>query len=168
MMGTWNRHSRLHYFSWSISTFSLAQVSRKNGWPWCNHYKKPGHTKDTGWKVHGKPVDWKPKIDFQNHQNTGESCGLMAAGEDKIVLKACCSVENNWSSCKSLSTRRIHLKPLGLACSNNIISLQFWPRRRKSIGLRLCILVSPIIWLEIKIYSIHFIHVLEAIQNKYK
>ncbi|KAI3788025.1 hypothetical protein L2E82_00620 [Cichorium intybus] len=33
---------------------------KKNGRPWCDHCKKPGHTKDTCWKIHGKPTDWKP------------------------------------------------------------------------------------------------------------
>ena len=29
----------------------------KGGRPWCDHCAKPGHTKDTCWKIHGKPVD---------------------------------------------------------------------------------------------------------------
>ncbi|XP_073057369.1 uncharacterized protein [Primulina eburnea] len=28
--------------------------------PWCDHCKRPGHTKETCWKIHGKPHDWKP------------------------------------------------------------------------------------------------------------
>lgn len=28
---------------------------------WCDHCKKPGHSKDVCWEIHGKPVDWKPK-----------------------------------------------------------------------------------------------------------
>ncbi|RVX13764.1 Retrovirus-related Pol polyprotein from transposon TNT 1-94 [Vitis vinifera] len=32
----------------------------KGGRPWCDHCKKPGHSRETCWKIHGKPVDWKP------------------------------------------------------------------------------------------------------------
>ncbi|PSR88367.1 Calcineurin B-like protein [Actinidia chinensis var. chinensis] len=28
---------------------------------WCEHCKKPWHTKETCWKLHGKPANWKPK-----------------------------------------------------------------------------------------------------------
>ncbi|KAJ9693744.1 hypothetical protein PVL29_009616 [Vitis rotundifolia] len=27
---------------------------------WCDHCKKPRHTRETYWKLHGKPIDWKP------------------------------------------------------------------------------------------------------------
>lgn len=29
--------------------------------PWCDHYKRPGHTKDKCWKIHGKPTNWQPR-----------------------------------------------------------------------------------------------------------
>lgn len=29
--------------------------------PWCEHCKKPWHAKETCWKLHGKPANWKPK-----------------------------------------------------------------------------------------------------------
>ena len=29
--------------------------------PQCEHYNKPHHTKETCWKIHGKPLNWKPK-----------------------------------------------------------------------------------------------------------
>ena len=32
--------------------------------PWCDYCKKPGHYKETCWKLHGKPADWKPKPRF--------------------------------------------------------------------------------------------------------
>nr|DAD26587.1 TPA_asm: hypothetical protein HUJ06_028055 [Nelumbo nucifera] len=37
------------------------QQSRKGGRPWCEHCRRPGHTKETCWKLYGKPADWKPK-----------------------------------------------------------------------------------------------------------
>lgn len=26
---------------------------------WCEHCNKPRHTRETGWKLHGKPANWK-------------------------------------------------------------------------------------------------------------
>ncbi|RVX02081.1 Copia protein [Vitis vinifera] len=34
---------------------------QKRDRPWCDYCKKPGHYKEACWKLHGKPVDWKPK-----------------------------------------------------------------------------------------------------------
>ncbi|PON76782.1 hypothetical protein TorRG33x02_242210 [Trema orientale] len=34
---------------------------QRGGRPWCEHYKKPSHTKQTCWNLHGKPPDWKPR-----------------------------------------------------------------------------------------------------------
>ncbi|KAL5738478.1 hypothetical protein ACOSP7_031239 [Xanthoceras sorbifolium] len=28
---------------------------------WCDHCNKPRHTRDTCWKLHGKPANWKPR-----------------------------------------------------------------------------------------------------------
>ena len=33
---------------------------QRKGRPWCDHYRKPGHTRETCWKIHDKPADWKP------------------------------------------------------------------------------------------------------------
>ncbi|XP_059630495.1 uncharacterized protein LOC132273551 [Cornus florida] len=33
--------------------------------PRCDHCHKTGHTRDTCWKIHGKPADWKPKNKWQ-------------------------------------------------------------------------------------------------------
>ncbi|RVW73975.1 Retrovirus-related Pol polyprotein from transposon TNT 1-94 [Vitis vinifera] len=37
---------------------------QKRDRPWCDYCKKPGHYKETCWKLHGKPADWKPKLRF--------------------------------------------------------------------------------------------------------
>ncbi|RVW69979.1 hypothetical protein CK203_052730 [Vitis vinifera] len=34
---------------------------QKRDRPWCDYCKKPGPYKETCWKLHGKPADWKPK-----------------------------------------------------------------------------------------------------------
>ncbi|RVW33868.1 Retrovirus-related Pol polyprotein from transposon TNT 1-94 [Vitis vinifera] len=49
----------------------------KGGRPWCDHCKKPGHSRETCWKIHGKPVDWKPRQPLEkegrgNHVATDE------------------------------------------------------------------------------------------------
>ncbi|XP_031277410.1 uncharacterized protein LOC116135837 [Pistacia vera] len=40
---------------------------QRRGRPWCDHCKKPGHTKDTCWKIHGKPKNWKPRESRGHH-----------------------------------------------------------------------------------------------------
>ena len=49
---------------------------RKWGRPWCDHSRKPGHTKGIGWKLHNKLIDWKPRDSFEN-------LGFMSIGEEK-------------------------------------------------------------------------------------
>lgn len=46
--------------------------NRPKGRPWCEHCKKPGHVKETCWKIHGKPLDWKANrnIDREARANT--------------------------------------------------------------------------------------------------
>ena len=36
---------------------------------YCEHCKKPGHTKDTCWTLHGKPADWKPRQPNKAHSH---------------------------------------------------------------------------------------------------
>ncbi|KAG5219081.1 Retrovirus-related polyprotein from transposon [Salix suchowensis] len=52
--------------------------SRKKGRPWCDHCQKPGHTKETCWKIHGKPSNWKPS----RLSNDKESRAYVAAISD--------------------------------------------------------------------------------------
>ncbi|KAL5564556.1 hypothetical protein UlMin_027720 [Ulmus minor] len=42
----------------ALYTHNSSQDNKsKKGRPWCEHCKKPGHTKETCWKIHGKPAD---------------------------------------------------------------------------------------------------------------
>ena len=50
----------------------------RRGRPWCEHCQKPGHIKDTCWKLHGKPADWKPN----RRPNERETRGHAAAAID--------------------------------------------------------------------------------------
>ncbi|KAJ9689256.1 hypothetical protein PVL29_014767 [Vitis rotundifolia] len=39
---------------------------------WCDHCNKPRHTRETCWKLHGKPANWKPvewKTNKQGNSN---------------------------------------------------------------------------------------------------
>ena len=45
----------------ALFTHNSSQNNRAGkGRPWCDHCKRLGHVKATCWKLHGKPVDWKP------------------------------------------------------------------------------------------------------------
>ena len=44
--------------------------------PWCNHYKRPWHTHETCWKIHGKPQNWKKK-------SGSESCAFQVGKTDQ-------------------------------------------------------------------------------------
>ncbi|RVW54694.1 Retrovirus-related Pol polyprotein from transposon TNT 1-94 [Vitis vinifera] len=47
--------------------------------PWCDHCRRPGHTKDTCWKIHGKPADWKPS----RFANDKEGWGNLVSMDEK-------------------------------------------------------------------------------------
>src|ERR1051325_4825973 len=42
---------------------------RKNR-PWCDHCKKPGHTQENCWVIHGKPPNARP---FRNRETRGST-----------------------------------------------------------------------------------------------
>ncbi|KAL6340655.1 hypothetical protein AAG906_010563 [Vitis piasezkii] len=62
MMGS---HQQLNMAESSALKTQLAPFDNrqkiKGGRPWCDHCKKPGHSRETCWKIHGKPGDWKPR-----------------------------------------------------------------------------------------------------------
>ncbi|XP_028755055.1 uncharacterized protein LOC114714482 [Neltuma alba] len=39
----------------------LSSSSSNKAKVYCDHCKKPGHTRDRCWDIHGKPADWKPR-----------------------------------------------------------------------------------------------------------
>ena len=61
MMGS---HQQLNMAESSTLKTQFAPIDNrqknKGGRPWCDHCRKPGHSRETCWKIHGKPVDWKP------------------------------------------------------------------------------------------------------------
>ena len=50
-------------FNLEPDSFALVSRSDNNGHkkPWCEHCKKPWHTKETCWKIHSKPQNFKKK-----------------------------------------------------------------------------------------------------------
>ncbi|RVW47558.1 DNA mismatch repair protein MSH7 [Vitis vinifera] len=47
---------------------------QKRDRPWCDYCKKPGHYKETCWKLHGKPADWNQShglTEMAEHTTTG-------------------------------------------------------------------------------------------------
>ena len=47
----------------------------RKGRPWCDHCKQPGHTRETCWKIHGKPADWKPSRSTTERKSHGNVAG---------------------------------------------------------------------------------------------
>lgn len=49
---------------------------QQRGRPWCDHCRKAGHWKESCWKLHGKPADWKsnkPNRDKESRANAASS-----------------------------------------------------------------------------------------------
>ena len=51
----------------------------KKGQPWCDHCRRPGHAKDTWWKIHSKPAYWKPS----QFANDKEGRGNLVSMDEK-------------------------------------------------------------------------------------
>ncbi|KAF5450286.1 hypothetical protein F2P56_030651 [Juglans regia] len=48
----------------------------KKGRPWCDHCRRPGHTKDNCWKIHGKPADWRPSRFANDKEGRGNLASM--------------------------------------------------------------------------------------------
>ncbi|CAM8951545.1 unnamed protein product [Rhodiola kirilowii] len=49
--------------------------------PWCDHCKRPWHTRDSCWKLHGKPANWKRKSGSDT-KSGGDSHAFQASHSD--------------------------------------------------------------------------------------
>ncbi|XP_038709691.1 uncharacterized protein LOC120004410 [Tripterygium wilfordii] len=59
----------------------------KGGRPWCDHCRKPGHVKETCWKIHGKPVDWKPTRQQMEKEGRGNHVAIEEQSETSPFSK---------------------------------------------------------------------------------
>ena len=64
--------------------------------PWCDHYNRPGHTREKCWEIHGKPANWQPrkKTDGCAYQTQSDhdKCGNSGASipfSKKLVEQLC-------------------------------------------------------------------------------
>ncbi|KAI5396454.1 hypothetical protein KIW84_062607 [Lathyrus oleraceus] len=49
------------FLSVNLATRNLDEGRRSYKVPWCDHYKREWHTRETCWKLKGKPHNWKKK-----------------------------------------------------------------------------------------------------------
>ncbi|KAL4297144.1 hypothetical protein GQ457_12G028170 [Hibiscus cannabinus] len=45
----------------ALLTHTSSANTQRGNKPWCDHCKRVGHVRDTCWKLHGKPANWKPQ-----------------------------------------------------------------------------------------------------------
>ncbi|KAI5434139.1 hypothetical protein KIW84_021124 [Lathyrus oleraceus] len=45
----------------ALATMNLDEGRRSDKVPWCDHFKRKWHTRETYWKLKGKPPNWKTK-----------------------------------------------------------------------------------------------------------
>ncbi|XP_073031324.1 uncharacterized protein [Primulina eburnea] len=68
----------------ALFTHNSSQPNRfGKGRPWCDHCKKLGHVKATCWKLHGKPVDWKPsntRVERETRANNATTTEISTEG----------------------------------------------------------------------------------------
>ena len=87
MMGTQNTASTTENSGSALAARGLTHQSsdnrHKKGRPWCEHCRKPGHTKETCWKIHGKPTNWKP-----NQSNNGSQGNTASSSETNNSAEA--------------------------------------------------------------------------------
>ena len=85
----------------------------KKGRPWCEHCGRPGHTRETCWKIHGKPNDWK----LAKYVAEKESCeDAIATDENKMTESIPFSKEQMETSekmFKKITTQKHHSRLIG-------------------------------------------------------
>ena len=81
-----------------IALVARGDSRQRKGRPWCDHCHKTGHTKDTCWKLHGKPTNWKPatKTDRETRGTTNNLLLLSLTLQTNHQLpKICWTCFNN-------------------------------------------------------------------------
>ena len=99
--------------AFATRTYSQNTNRTRKGHNWCDHCQKPGHLKDTCWKLHGKPSDWKLNRDREDKGNaaitevpqSGNSISFTKEQLEllqQLILKA--NINTTFSSNKNNST----------------------------------------------------------------
>ena len=66
---------------------NAADSRQRKGRPWCDHCRRPGHTKETCWKIHGKPAEWKPNKEKEARSFVADSKGKESTSESAHFSK---------------------------------------------------------------------------------
>ncbi|RVW35006.1 Retrovirus-related Pol polyprotein from transposon RE1 [Vitis vinifera] len=61
MVTLWQELDLCYEDEWDCQMIAIYSDGDRRKKPWCDHCKKPWHTKETCWKIHGKPQNFKKK-----------------------------------------------------------------------------------------------------------
>ncbi|PON70009.1 LOW QUALITY PROTEIN: hypothetical protein PanWU01x14_084730 [Parasponia andersonii] len=87
MMGTSNNSTAISFALAVQGAHSQNYGNRaRKERPWCDHCRKPGHTKDKCWMIHGKSADWKPSR-FQNKRESRSNIAAVEEVDDKSQVQ---------------------------------------------------------------------------------
>ena len=70
-----------------VSQGSTYDARQKKGRPWCDHCRRPGHTKETCWKIHGKPADWKSNKEKEARAFVADPEGKERSTNDSALFR---------------------------------------------------------------------------------
>ena len=66
-----------------ISTTAKGESQKEK--QWCDHYNRPYHTRETCWKIHRKPANWKPRNQRKGGQSVGWSTYMVEAEKGNLT-----------------------------------------------------------------------------------
>lgn len=98
--------------------------SNERPWVWCDHCNKPCHTRETCWKIHGKPANWKSsKQGDKSHRGvpTANVVDTSPFNKEQIDQLLQLLKSNSPSGIPSVSLAHASRKPNALSC------LHFYP-----------------------------------------
>ncbi|XP_017981569.1 PREDICTED: uncharacterized protein LOC18592547 [Theobroma cacao] len=98
----WSQSSALVSKKHEPANSSDQRGNRKNDKAWCDHCQRPYHTRETCWKTHGKPANWKAR-------KQGEQSRVFQAVAEETRLEDQFLARNSLNNYKSLpNTELVH------------------------------------------------------------
>lgn len=94
---------------------------QQRGRPWCDHCRKSGHWKESCWKLHGKPADWKPNKpnrDKESRANAASSTEEKTSSETSGFSKEQMEILQKMI-CHSLSQSTSQLQATSMKAQRN-------------------------------------------------